>query len=345
MTDVGAEMIGNTAAVGTAPKVAESPEEARERRRAEIVAEASARAKATVNEREIAAAKRATEAAGTRMQTAMVAAAERFPGYQNLPPAIAEKAVAAANKIHAHCGNAAKAMVEVGITLIEIRDTPEMKGCFLAWLEAEFPMSRRTAYRLMEFAEHYRGRPRRFANLANFPFSVLYKLMSPSVSDAVADEVERQAAAGKRVTVADIQRLVDEASAVIDLPSSEYGPAEPTEAVEPEAVEPTEPDGVETVETVEPADIDSIVVKYSEADPPTGALAEEIRIEQEKRRAMESADTLSATILAARGVLRASLDLPHDPDVVSHWAEAYEAVKLISKELEHYHNDARRAVA
>ncbi|MDS4011538.1 MAG: hypothetical protein RKK15_09075 [Defluviicoccus sp.] len=108
----------------------------------------------------------------------------------------------------------ALAIIENGRDLIRVRDMPEMRRQFVGWLDAEFGMSRATAYRMMEAAENL---GEKFLNLRNFSPSVLYAIAAPSTPDTVRTEVETRATAGEKITVAEVERLKREARAAQEM--------------------------------------------------------------------------------------------------------------------------------
>jgi hypothetical protein len=81
---------------------------------------------------------------------------------------------------------------------------PEMKGHFVAWLKAEFNLSEGTAYNMMQAAENLGDR---FVTITNIGPSALYALAAPSTPEEVRQEIESRAAAGEKITVAEVERL------------------------------------------------------------------------------------------------------------------------------------------
>jgi hypothetical protein len=90
---------------------------------------------------------------------------------------------AAAERIHVRTN---VAITENGRDLLVVRRMPEMEGRFVAWLNAEFRLSERTAYNMMQAAENLGGR---FAKFANIGPSALYALAAPSTPDDIHDDV------------------------------------------------------------------------------------------------------------------------------------------------------------
>jgi hypothetical protein len=127
--------------------------------------------------------------------------------YQALPTERAGQVRAAAERIHVRTN---VAIIENGRDLLVVRRMPEMEGCFVAWLNAEFDLSERTAYNMMQAAENLGDR---FAKFANIGPSALYALAAPSTPDDVRDDVAARAAAGEKITTAEVERLKREARA------------------------------------------------------------------------------------------------------------------------------------
>jgi len=127
--------------------------------------------------------------------------------YAALPADQAVRVRAAAERIHVRTK---VAIIENGRDLLAVRGMPEMAGRFVAWLEAEFNLSEGTAYNMMQVAENL---GERFVNFTNVGPSVLYALAAPSTPDHVRDDVAARAAAGEKITVAEVERLKREAKA------------------------------------------------------------------------------------------------------------------------------------
>ncbi len=131
--------------------------------------------------------------------------------YATLPAECAAEVRTVAERIRTRT---AVAIIETGRDLIRVRELPAMQRQFVGWLDAEFGMSRATAYRMMEAAENL---GEKFLNLRNFSPSVLYALAAPSTPGPVRAEVETRAAAGERITVAEVERLKREAGAAEEI--------------------------------------------------------------------------------------------------------------------------------
>ena len=108
----------------------------------------------------------------------------------------------------------ALAIIENGRDLIRVREMPEMRRQFVAWLNTEFRLSERTAYNMMQAAENL---GESFAKFANLGPSVLYAIAAPSTPEPVRVEVETRAASGEKITVAEVERLKREARAADEM--------------------------------------------------------------------------------------------------------------------------------
>ena len=125
--------------------------------------------------------------------------------YRALPSERALEVRTVAERIHVRTNIA---IIENGRDLLVVRRMPEMEGRFVAWLNAEFRLSERTAYNMMQAAENL---GERFAKFANIGPSALYALAAPSTPDDVRDDVAARAAAGEKITTAEVERLKREA--------------------------------------------------------------------------------------------------------------------------------------
>ena len=127
--------------------------------------------------------------------------------YGALPSERALEVRAVAERIHKRT---TVAVIENGRDLLAVREMPEMKGRFVAWLKAEFNLSEGTAYNMMQAAENLGDR---FVTITNIGPSALYALAAPSTPEEVRQEIESRAAAGAKITVAEVERLKREANA------------------------------------------------------------------------------------------------------------------------------------
>ena len=71
--------------------------------------------------------------------------------YASLPTERAGQVRATPERIHVRTN---VAIIENGRDLLVVRRMPEMEGRFVAWLNAEFRLSERTAYNMMQAAEN-----------------------------------------------------------------------------------------------------------------------------------------------------------------------------------------------
>jgi Protein of unknown function (DUF3102) len=127
--------------------------------------------------------------------------------YGALPSERALEVRAVAERIHKRT---TVAVIENGRDLLAVREMPEMKGRFVAWLKAEFNLSEGTAYNMMQAAENLGDR---FVTITNIGPSALYALAAPSTPEEVRQEIESRAAAGEKITVAEVERLKRETRA------------------------------------------------------------------------------------------------------------------------------------
>jgi hypothetical protein len=104
-----------------------------------------------------------------------------------------------ADRLRARMARTAQDIVEIGLDLIEVRARVG-DGKFSAWIEAEFTMSRVTAYKMIKVAETFGE-----TGVNQFTPSVLYALASPDTPEGVRTEITERAAAGEKVTVADVR--------------------------------------------------------------------------------------------------------------------------------------------
>jgi DNA repair exonuclease SbcCD ATPase subunit len=130
--------------------------------------------------------------------------------YSELQDECAVQVRAAAERIHLRT---AVAIIENGRDLLAVREMPEMKGRFVAWLRAEFRLSERTAYNMMQAAENLDGK---FANFAKISPSALYALAAPSTPEEVREEVAARAIDGEKITYTEVERLKREAARAKD---------------------------------------------------------------------------------------------------------------------------------
>jgi Protein of unknown function (DUF3102) len=102
-------------------------------------------------------------------------------------------------------------ILEIGRLLTECKDhlhKTEGHGSWLPWLEEEFGWSDDTALNFMH--AHNMGKSRNFRDL-NLSVSAVYKLAAPSTPDEARDAVISRAQNGEALSLAEVQRMVDEA--------------------------------------------------------------------------------------------------------------------------------------
>lgn len=129
--------------------------------------------------------------------------------YAGLPDECAVQVRAATERIHLRT---AVAVIENGRDLLAVREMPEMKGRFVAWLKAEFNLSKSTAYNLMQAAENL---GESFQRLEIGP-RALYALAAPSTPEEVREEVAARATDGEKITYTEVERLKREAARAKD---------------------------------------------------------------------------------------------------------------------------------
>lgn len=105
--------------------------------------------------------------------------------YEALDPSIRGFVQHKAREIQAHMQRSAEDIMVIGQALLDVK-AQLGHGHFLAWIEAEFSMSYRTAARFMSVAERFAGKS---DSVAHLPVGVLYMLSSGKVSDEVVDQV------------------------------------------------------------------------------------------------------------------------------------------------------------
>jgi chromosome segregation ATPase len=126
--------------------------------------------------------------------------------YQTLAPDHAALAMRAEERIKART---VVTVIENGRDLLEVKNALG-HGLFTEWLAQTFPFTERTAQRWMNAAEQY-GAKSDLGSLLNS--KVLQLLAAPSTPEDVREEIEARAAAGEKITVAEVERLKREARA------------------------------------------------------------------------------------------------------------------------------------
>lgn len=109
----------------------------------------------------------------------------------------------AAVRIRVRMQRTAQDIIEIGKDLIAVKEVLG-HGHFLSWIEAEFGMSERTAYRFTNVAERLASK---LATVATFTPSILYELAAPGTPDEVVEAVVHKAAEGDNVSRDEIKEL------------------------------------------------------------------------------------------------------------------------------------------
>jgi hypothetical protein len=115
-----------------------------------------------------------------------------------------ELVMAAAERIRTRMSRTGQDIVDIGRDLIGAKKRLG-HGRFLAWIEAEFGMTDRSARRFMEVAESFKS-----DTVSDLTPTVLYALAAPSTPDEVRTEATSRAAAGEVITLDEVKRLKDE---------------------------------------------------------------------------------------------------------------------------------------
>jgi hypothetical protein len=109
-----------------------------------------------------------------------------------------------ADQIRARMVRVSRDTIGIGRYLIEARARVG-SGRFSAWIEAEFKMSRVTAYKMIKVAETFGE-----TGVNQFTPSVLYALIAPDITENVRAEIVGRAESGEKISVADVQALKQE---------------------------------------------------------------------------------------------------------------------------------------
>jgi hypothetical protein len=109
----------------------------------------------------------------------------------------------AAARLHMRLSRTAQDIIEIGRDLIAVKDRVG-HGNFLPWIDREFGMTEDTAQRLMSVA---RNMADQIPQGAVFQRAVLYALAAPSTTPEVRAEIVDRAAAGEKITVADVRAV------------------------------------------------------------------------------------------------------------------------------------------
>lgn len=131
--------------------------------------------------------------------------------YGALPDDVANEARAAADQIRTQTKAASTAFIEIGRTLLRMRERIE-HGSFLPWARHELGMQPRTVQRFMRAAEFLEAH-RESVSLTRLTRDALYALTQPSVPDKVRDAVVADLERGDATTPTEIRRRIAAATA------------------------------------------------------------------------------------------------------------------------------------
>ncbi|MEM8627450.1 MAG: DUF3102 domain-containing protein [Pseudomonadota bacterium] len=122
--------------------------------------------------------------------------------YSGVPDAHREDVRRAAANIHGRLHRAAEDIVEIGKSLIAVKELLG-HGNFLPWIDAEFGMTDRAARSFMHVAQKF-GKSEM---ISDFTATALYALAAPSTPDEVIEKVKERVASGERVTATDVRKM------------------------------------------------------------------------------------------------------------------------------------------
>lgn len=123
--------------------------------------------------------------------------------YDDLTPDVQTEIKLASERIKMRMKRTAEDIVEIGKELIAVKSRLP-HGQFLPWIQAEFEMSRVTAFRFMQVAEKFGSQ---MFHHETFSPTVLFELSSPSTPDEVVEQAIKKAESGESVTVAEVKDL------------------------------------------------------------------------------------------------------------------------------------------
>jgi hypothetical protein len=109
----------------------------------------------------------------------------------------------AAMRIKVRMARTAADIIDIGNDLIAVKAALG-HGRFLAWIDAEFGMTERTAQNFMQVGERFRDKSE---TVSDFTVSALYALAAPSTPADIVMEVTERAAKGEAFTAADIKAM------------------------------------------------------------------------------------------------------------------------------------------
>ena len=238
--------------------------------------------------------------------------------YGALPAECAAEVRTVADRIRTRT---AFAIIENGRDLIRVRDMPEMRRQFVGWLDAEFGMSRATAYRMMEAAENL---GEKFLNLRNFSPSILYAIAAPSTPEPVRVEVETRATAGEKITVAEVERLKREARAAEEMSLQMAGERAAMRAVVEQARR----------------DVESARAKAVKARAAADDAVRQARVQAEQA-ACEKAEALAEEAIARRRGELAEIER-HAKAAEQKAQRHHEAAQRLAAEIQQHHDTLGR---
>ncbi|GAA0251870.1 hypothetical protein LNAOJCKE_3819 [Methylorubrum aminovorans] len=149
-------------------------------------------------------------------------AAETF-NYGDLPEDVANEARAAAEQIRIQTVAAKTAFIEIGRTLLRMRDRID-HGRFLPWAHSQLGMQPRTVQRFMRAAEFVDSRPGR-VSLTRLTRDGLYALTAPSVPAQVRENIVAAIDRGETMTPTEIRQRITAACPKRDARDNEDQPA------------------------------------------------------------------------------------------------------------------------
>ena len=124
--------------------------------------------------------------------------------YSALPTDVADTARAVADRIKDRLDRKMTAIIEIGRDLLAIKEHLK-HGQFLAWLQAEFRMTDRTAENYMLAATSFGDKVEIISNL---PPTEVYRLASPSMPPSVRDAVVSRLEAGEHIERVELREMV-----------------------------------------------------------------------------------------------------------------------------------------
>ena len=142
--------------------------------------------------------------------------ANRTFDYDELPDDVANEARAAAEQIRTQTAAARIAFIEIGRTLLRMRERID-HGRFLLWAHSQLGMQPRTVQRFMRAAEFVDSQPGR-VSLTRLTRDALYALTAPSVPAPVREDIVAAIEHGETITPTDIRQRISAACSKRDAP-------------------------------------------------------------------------------------------------------------------------------